>query len=114
MEQSVGKNKPLDELSDYRYEVARQDGMTTIDERCACQQPQCAFGTLGVRCTLCTDGPCQITRKADRGVCGASADLIAARNPLFECAQGTVANCYRARNVARTLKAAGEGQAPPL
>lgn len=111
MEKSAYRNKPADELSDYMYEVARKDGMTTIYERFACQQPQCAFGTLGVCCTLCTDGPCQITRKADRGVCGASADLIVTRNLLFKCAQGTVANCYHARNVARTLKAVGEGKA---
>lgn len=105
------RNQPADGLSDYMYEVARKDGMTTIYERFAAQQPQCAFGTLGICCTLCTDGPCQITRKADRGVCGASADLIVTRNLLAKCAQGTAANVYHARNVARTLQAVGEGQA---
>lgn len=110
METAACKNQPVDELSAYMYEVARKDDMQTIYERFACQQPQCAFGTLGVCCTLCTDGPCQITRKATRGVCGASADLIVARNLLMKCAQGTVANVYHARNVARTLQAVGEGK----
>lgn len=104
------KSQPYDELSAYMYKVVRKDNMETIYERFAKQQPQCGFGTLGVCCTLCTDGPCQITRKASRGVCGATADLIVARNLLFKCAQGTAANVYHARNVARTLKAVGEGR----
>lgn len=105
------RNQPHDELSTYMYKVAREENMETIYERFAKQQPQCAFGAMGICCTLCTDGPCQITRKAKRGVCGASADLIVARNLLLKCAQGTVANAYHARNVARTLKAVGEGKA---
>ncbi|MHB1357531.1 MAG: anaerobic carbon-monoxide dehydrogenase catalytic subunit [Anaerolineae bacterium] len=105
------RNQPAEELSMSMYQVTRQDNMETIYERFAKQQPQCAFGTLGVCCTLCTDGPCQITRKASRGVCGATADLIVTRNLLLKCAQGVAANVYHARNVARTLKAVGEGKA---
>ncbi len=105
------KNQPDDELSTYMYKVVQKDNMETIYERFAKQQPQCAFGSMGVCCTLCTDGPCQITRKTKRGVCGASADLMVARNLLLKCAQGTVANVYHARNVARTLKAVGDGKA---
>jgi carbon-monoxide dehydrogenase catalytic subunit len=105
------RNQPAEELSMSMYQVTRQDSMETIYERFAKQQPQCAFGTLGVCCTLCTDGPCQITRKASRGVCGATADLIVTRNLLLKCAQGVAANVYHARNVARTLKAVGEGKA---
>ena len=102
------EQKVVDDLTRYMYKQARQDGMETIYERFSKQQPQCAFGTLGICCTLCTDGPCQITRKASRGVCGADADLIVARNLTLKCAQGTVANVYHARNVAKTLKAIGE------
>jgi carbon-monoxide dehydrogenase catalytic subunit len=36
---------------------------------------------------------------------------MVARNLLQKCVQGTVANVYHARNVARTLKAVGEGKA---
>ncbi|MGQ9608643.1 MAG: anaerobic carbon-monoxide dehydrogenase catalytic subunit [bacterium] len=105
------RNQPVDELTMHMYKVARKDNMETIYERFANQQPQCAFGSMGICCTLCTDGPCQITRKAKRGVCGATADLIVTRNLLQKCAQGTVANVYHARNVARTLKAVGEDNA---
>ncbi len=92
------------------YDATRKDGVSTVYERFAKQQPQCGFGAMGICCTLCADGPCQITRKASHGVCGATADLIVARNLLQKCAQGTVANVYHARNVARTLKAVGEGR----
>jgi len=105
------RSAPFDELSEAMHMAAVGDGMETIYERFSKQQPQCAFGSMGICCTLCTDGPCQITRKAQRGVCGASADLIVTRNLLFKCAQGTAANVYHARNVARTLKAVGEGKA---
>ena len=111
MTESAYRNQPADDLSMAMYRVTRDDGMETIYERFAKQQPQCAFGTLGVCCTLCTDGPCQITRRASRGVCGATADLIVTRNLLAKCVQGTVANVYHARNVARTLQAVGEGRA---
>jgi anaerobic carbon-monoxide dehydrogenase catalytic subunit len=111
MDIKTNRNQPVDELTMQMYKVARDDNMDTIYERFANQQPQCAFGSMGVCCTLCTDGPCQITRKAKRGVCGATADLIVTRNLLFKCAQGTAANVYHARNVARTLKAVGEGKA---
>ncbi len=104
------ETKIADELTRTMYNKMREDGFDTIYERFAAQQPQCGFGANGICCTLCTDGPCQITRKASRGVCGADADLIVARNLTFKCLQGTVANVYHARNVARTLKAVGEGK----
>ena len=111
MSESNKSSKTYDQLSGYMHEVTKKDGMETIYERFANQQPQCSFGSMGICCTLCTDGPCQITRKASRGVCGASADLIVTRNLLAKCVQGTVANVYHARNVARTLMAVGEGRA---
>jgi carbon-monoxide dehydrogenase catalytic subunit len=105
------RNQPVDELTMHMYKVAREDNMDTIYERFASQQPQCAFGSMGVCCTLCTDGPCQITRKAKRGVCGATADLIVTRNLLMKCAQGSVANVYNGRNFALTIKTVGESKA---
>ena len=53
-----GEQKPHDEVTRFMYKQARQDGMETIYERFAKQQPQCGFGTLGICCTLCTEGPC--------------------------------------------------------
>ncbi len=44
------------------------------------------------------------------GVCGATGDLIVARNLLQLTIMGTAANTYQCRNLANTLKAIGEGK----
>lgn len=104
------RNQPVDKPSCYMYEAMRKDGVDTIYERFIAQQPQCGYGANGICCALCSHGPCQITRKADKGVCGANADLIVARNLLLKVAIGTAANIYHARNVARTIEAIGRGR----
>jgi len=54
-------------------------------------------------------GPCRITKKSPRGVCGADADLIVARNLLRWVAAGVAAHGARGREIMLALKAAGEG-----
>ena len=34
------------------------------------QTPHCKFGEQGVCCRICAMGPCRITPKAPRGICG--------------------------------------------
>ncbi|MHC4871915.1 MAG: hypothetical protein ACYTFY_08715 [Planctomycetota bacterium] len=36
----------------------------------------CKFGNPGINCRVCSMGPCKITSKTDRGICGASADTV--------------------------------------
>ncbi len=101
----------MDELTMNIYKVARKDNLDILYERFASQQHQCSFGSMGVCCTLCTDGPCQNMRKVKRGVCSATADLIVTRNLLLKRVQRTAGNVYHARNVARTLKSvANDGE----
>ena len=57
-------------------------GCETPFDRFDKQKPHCNFGMAGVCCRNCNNGPCRITRKSPRGVCGADADLIVARNLL--------------------------------
>ena len=64
-------------------------GIETVFDRFDSQQPQCNFGIGGTCCKNCFMGPCRITKKAPRGVCGADANLIAARNLLRHLAAGT-------------------------
>ena len=59
---------------------ADADGVETCFGRLDTQRNQCTFGKNGVCCRLCYMGPCRITPKAPRGVCGADADTIVARN----------------------------------
>ncbi len=81
-------------------------GMTTVFDRYESQQPQCKQGIQGTCCVLCANGPCRITAKSPAGVCGASPDLIVARNLLQKAAIGTAGNTYHAENAARALLAA--------
>ena len=74
------------------------------------QQPQCAFGMAGVCCKNCNMGPCKITPKSPRGVCGADADLIVARNLLRSAAGGVAQHGAHAREVLLSLKFAAEGK----
>ena len=54
----------------------------TSHHRVAGQSVKCGFGLQGVCCRLCSNGPCRVTPKAPKGICGATADVIVARNFL--------------------------------
>ena len=87
-----------------------QIGMDTAFDRFDKQQPQCSFGLSGTCCRVCNMGPCKITPKAPRGVCGADADLIAARNLLRGAAAGVAQHGMHARELILMLKWAAEGK----
>lgn len=87
-----------------------QIGMDTTFDRFDKQQPQCSFGLSGTCCRVCNMGPCKITAKSPKGVCGADADLIAARNLLRGAAAGAAQHGMHAREVILMLKWAAEGR----
>jgi len=76
----------------------------TAFHRLETQIMKCGFGLSGVCCKLCANGPCRITEDAPRGVCGASADVIAARNFLRAIAAGSGCYIHIVENTARNLK----------
>ena len=86
--------------------------METSHHRVEGQSTKCGFGLKGVCCRLCANGPCRITPKAPRGICGATADVIVARNFLRAVASGS--GCYihivenTALNVKKTAEIKGE------
>ena len=64
-------------------EKARRDGVETVWERHAAQQPQCGFCDMGLSCRICIMGPCRVDPFGEgpqTGVCGADADIIVASN----------------------------------
>ncbi len=87
-----------------------QLGIDTSFDRFDKQQPQCNFGLAGICCRICHMGPCRITKKSPRGVCGADADLIVARNMLRAVTGGTAQHGMHAREVILSLKWAAEGK----
>ena len=59
-------------------------------------------------------GPCRIDpfgEGADRGICGATADIIVARNLLRTIAAGAAAHSDHARDAVLTFKKMSEGEA---
>ena len=48
MECADKRKTAFDELSGYMHDAAKKDGMETIYERFANQQPQCSFGAIGI------------------------------------------------------------------
>lgn len=87
-----------------------QLGIDTAFDRFDKQKPQCNFGLAGVCCKICNMGPCRITPKSPKGVCGADADLIVARNLLRSAAAGVAQHGMHAREVILALKWAAEGK----
>lgn len=89
---------------------AEQLGIDTAFDRFDKQKPQCSFGLAGVCCKICNMGPCKVTAKSPKGVCGADADLIVARNLLRSAAAGAAQHGMHAREVILALKWAAEGK----
>ncbi|MDD3337300.1 MAG: carbon monoxide dehydrogenase [Lachnospiraceae bacterium] len=87
-----------------------QIGMDTAFDRFDQQKPQCAFGLSGVCCKVCNMGPCHVSPKSPKGVCGADADLIVARNLLRSAAAGVAQHGMHAREVILMLKWAAQGK----
>lgn len=91
---------------------AAKQYLPVVWDRYEAMQPQCGFGMLGICCRNCTMGPCRIDPFGNgptEGVCGATADVIAARNLARMIACGTSAHSDHARDVASALYSAAEG-----
>ncbi|MCL2159464.1 MAG: anaerobic carbon-monoxide dehydrogenase catalytic subunit, partial [Oscillospiraceae bacterium] len=112
MEYDIATTKVTDEASAKMLVKAGLDCTETCFDRYETQKTQCAFGKSGVCCRICHMGPCRITPKAPKGICGATADTIAARNFLREVSGGTSAHSDHGRHLVLKLKAVAKGEAP--
>ena len=74
----------------------------------------CLFGSGGTCCKNCNMGPCQIIDGVEAmiGVCGATADTVAARNFARTVAAGTAAHTDHAREMVRGFIATAKGETP--
>ena len=92
---------------------ARQDGVETAWDRLQEQTPHCNFCDLGLSCRNCVMGPCRISPKGEkkqRGVCGADADVIVARNFGRFVAGGAAGHSDHGRDLIEVLEAIVEGK----
>jgi len=96
-------------------EKARKENVELAVDRLRRMMPECAFGELGTCCVMCYLGPCRIDpfdKGPKAGVCGASADVIVARNFLRAAAGGAASHAGHARELALLLLEIAEGKAP--
>ena len=102
------KKRSIDKASQEMIAQMDEAGLQNAWDRFDAQSPQCGFGKQGICCRICSMGPCRITKKAPAGICGATADTIAARNLLRMIASGAAAHSDHGRDVAHTFKMAIE------
>lgn len=105
-------NQTPDEAVKLMLEYMENKGCESCFDRFDSQKPHCKFGQEGVCCRVCAMGPCRISAKSPRGVCGADADVIVARNLLRSVAAAVSAHGARSREVLLALKAAANKTAP--
>ncbi|MCI8732561.1 MAG: anaerobic carbon-monoxide dehydrogenase catalytic subunit [Lachnospiraceae bacterium] len=67
------------------------------------QTPHCKFGESGTCCRICSMGPCRITAKAPRGICGCDVHGIVGRNYLRFTAGGAATHSDHGREICHTL-----------
>ena len=106
--------RTIDDVAKPLLAVTLKEGIETAWDRLEKQQPQCGFGELGVCCNRCTMGPCRIDPfegGPEKGVCGAGADLIVARNFLDDLSTGAAAHSDHGREVLETLYETAIGKA---
>ena len=90
-------------------ENATKVGADTWQQRVKNQTPHCGFGEAGTCCRICSMGPCRITPKAPRGICGCDVHGIVARNYLRFTAGGTATHSDHGREIMHTLHETREG-----
>ncbi len=92
---------------------AQQLGIDTVFDRAEQMKP-CAIGLQGICCKNCAMGPCRLPLPKDgiqgedtrKGLCGATANTIAARNFARMVAAGAAAHSDHGRGVAEVFLAA--------
>ena len=90
-------------------ETGKKVGADSWQQRVKNQTPHCGFGEAGTCCRICSMGPCRITPKAPRGICGCDVHGIVARNYLRFTAGGSATHSDHGRSICHTLYTARDG-----
>ncbi len=113
--------KSIDPATLEMLEKAARDGVSTAFERASTMRP-CPIGAEGSCCSQCAMGPCRVPlprgkeetpeeKKKRRGVCGATAETIAARNFVRKIAAGSAAHSDHGRRVTEAFLLVAKGEA---
>jgi len=102
--------RSFDPAAQDMLKLAEEKNWETVWDREELQKPHCKFGVTGLCCKNCAMGPCHITKKSPKGVCGADGDVIVARNLIRAIAAGAAAHSDHGRPLAIVLKEVAEGK----
>ncbi len=101
------------------YERIKEDGMDSIWDRYEAQgmggnpDQRCPFCMGGVRCDLCSNGPCRAdVAKDKKGVCGITGDGMAMRMMLLRNVLGASTYHYHTEQTIKTLRATANDKTP--
>lgn len=92
---------------------AAEEGIETLWDRLAAQEPQCGYCSMGLSCRNCAMGPCRVDPFGEgpqKGVCGADADVIVARNLGRTIAAGASAHSDHGRDILEVFLETAEGK----
>ncbi len=115
------ETKSIDPATIEMIEKAAVDGCNIAFDRVDTMKP-CPIGSVGSCCKNCGMGPCRVPlargkeetaeeKKKRRGICGATAETIAARNFTRMIAGGAAAHSDHGRGVAELFLAVAKGEA---
>jgi carbon-monoxide dehydrogenase catalytic subunit len=100
------------------YEKIKNDGITNIWDRFEAQgfgdpDKRCQYCMGGIRCDLCSNGPCRADVEKDkRGVCGITGDGMAMRMMVVRNVLGSSTYQYHTEQTIKTLRATAQGKTP--
>lgn len=114
--------KSVDQAAIDMIEKAASDGCNVVFDRAQTTKP-CPIGSVGSCCSICGVGPCRVPlakgkeetpeeKQKRKGVCGATAETIAARNFVRMVAGGAAAHGDHGRGLAQLFLAVAKGEAP--
>jgi len=116
------ERKSIDQATVDMIEKAASDGCNIVFDRAEATKP-CPIGAVGSCCRLCSMGPCRVPlpkgkeetpeeKSKRKGVCGATAETIAARGFARMVAGGSAAHGDHGRKVVEAFLAVARGEAP--
>ena len=100
--------RSVDPAAQQMLQRAEELGVSTAFSRAETMAP-CNIGAAGMCCKMCGMGPCRLTKDGATGVCGATIDVVQARNLVRMIAGGAAAHSDHGRDMAMTLKATANG-----
>jgi carbon-monoxide dehydrogenase catalytic subunit len=92
-----------------------REGVESVWDRFQAQLPNCGYCEMGLSCRICVMGPCRIDPFGEgpqRGVCGADADIMVARNLGRMIAAGAASHSDHGRDLVEVLGKVAVNEAP--